>query len=128
MCGATSRSPNSSSTVGTVHLLADDIRRVVLEDLALRLHRLGERRVRDAAVREAATLALVQDLREPLDILRELPRQPRLADPRVPERRGQPWLLDAVLSLGKRVPGEFPGTDLGGKGMLTARVTRTSRA
>jgi hypothetical protein len=51
MCAATPRSTNSPSTV---------IPRVVLEDLALRLHRLGARRVRDVAVREGATLALLR--------------------------------------------------------------------
>ncbi len=73
-----------------VGLGAGDLRRVVLEDLALGLHRFGERRVRHVAVGEAPALAPVDELGEPLDIFQELPRQARLADAGVAEDRDEP--------------------------------------
>src|SRR3972149_5066144 len=64
----------------SVGLLGSDLGGVVLEDLALRLDRLGERRVGRVAVREAAAAPPVHDLREAFDVVLELRDQARLAD------------------------------------------------
>ena len=57
-------------------------RLLVLGDPGAHPDHVGERPVRDAlAVREAAPAVPVRDLRDPVEVLVELPRQPRLADP-----------------------------------------------
>ncbi len=63
-----------------VDLGAHHLGRVVLEDLALRLDRVGERRVRGVAVGQASPHPPVEEARQPLDVGGELRDEPRLAD------------------------------------------------
>ena len=74
-CGATLSSPNSSCAAASA-FFAGHLGRVVVEDLALRLHRVRERRVRGVPVGEASTAAPVHDLRQPLHVVLELGDQP----------------------------------------------------
>jgi hypothetical protein len=68
-----------------------DLGRVVLADPRAHAHHLCERPVGDAvAVREAAAAMPVHVVREPVDVLLELPREPRLADAGDAEDRDEP--------------------------------------
>ena len=73
---------------------------LVLADPAAHPHHVGERPVGDALpVGEAAAAVPVDLLDDPVEVLVELPRQPRLADPRDPGHRDQmrPPLLGAAV-------------------------------
>ncbi len=68
---------------GPVELLARDRRVVLLADPAAHAHHVGERPVRDTVtVGEAPATVPVRRLRDAVEVLVELPREPRLADAR----------------------------------------------
>ena len=83
-------------------LLDDDLGWVVLEHLALRFHRFGESGIRDVPVRERSPPSPIQDLGQALDVLGELPGEPRLPDAGGAEDRNErrsPLRLDALQRL-----------------------------
>ena len=71
-------------------LLERRSRLLVLDDPAAHPHHVGERPVGDAvAIGEAAAAVPVRELRQPVEVLVELPAEARLADPGDPGDRDQ---------------------------------------